>query len=159
MVAWREVEVRSSCSGWCGCSQCLLQCMLIYTDFNIEDSVKKFSRCIHKSFRFLPQPQNTSSHVYVQVQQYLGRAGLNPTGWGWKVLDVKLILKDTDLPPAPWPLLKVIRWHCKTNCMRTTCSCQKHGLLCFQACGECRGVSCTSAWHSEVAEPFDEDDM
>lgn len=129
---------------------------------------EKFSQKVATSSVFVhpqvlpPTASATKYHsfrVYLQVQQWLGRADLNPTDWGWNVKDGKLTPKETDLPPAPPALLKVIRCNCKTSCTRATCSCRKHGLLCSPACGECRGVSCTNAPHPEIADSFDEDDM
>lgn len=97
-----------------------------------------------------------SFRVYLQVQEWMGRAGLIPTDWGWQMANGRLIPIETDLPPAPSALLNVIRCNCKTDCTSARCSCKKHGLQCSLACGECRGVSCANAPHPEIGSSIDE---
>ncbi len=44
---------------------------------------------------------------------------------------------QTNMPPAPDDLLKIIRCCCKTNCDSKQCTCRRHGLDCSLGCGEC----------------------
>ncbi|KAJ8398451.1 hypothetical protein AAFF_G00427060 [Aldrovandia affinis] len=58
-----------------------------------------------------------SLRVYYQVQQWKGTVDeLLPQEWGWKESDGGLVPVQTDLPPAPLELLRVIRCTCKTDC-------------------------------------------
>ncbi|KAJ8417704.1 hypothetical protein AAFF_G00225470 [Aldrovandia affinis] len=60
-----------------------------------------------------------SLRVYYQVQQWKGTVDeLLPQEWGWKESDGGLVPVQTDLPPAPLELLRVIRCTCKTDCMQ-----------------------------------------
>ena len=64
----------------------------------------------------------------------------------------------TDLDAAPANVLKFIRYKCKltgkNSCGTKLCSCQKSGLRCLMACGECRGQSCNN---TGIAAEFDGD--
>jgi len=86
-----------------------------------------------------------SLRVYHQVQVWKGRRDILPENWGWKVVNGKLAAVQTDKPPAPENLLKVIRCKCKSDCHTTRCTCKKHGLPCSLMCGECKGVSCLNS--------------
>ena len=46
----------------------------------------------------------------------------------------------------------MIHCNCTTDCSTARCSCQKHGLPCSLACGQCRGSDCQNA------SPYIEDD-
>lgn len=70
---------------------------------------------------------------------------LEPTEWGWQMVDdqLKAITSDTEI--APENILKVIRCNCKNNenqCGTNRCSCRKNGLSCVTTCGECHGEEC-----------------
>ena len=82
-----------------------------------------------------------------------------PESWGWTLLDSGLYPTKTDMPPAPDDLLKVIRCNCSTDCSSARCSCQKHGLKCSLACGQCRGTACinASAFVTDDEENIDEE--
>lgn len=87
-----------------------------------------------------------SYRVYLQVQHWMyGDLDLEPTDWGWALLDNRFIPIKTEKPPAPENLLKIIKCNCKTNCDSRRCTCRKHGLECTLGCGECRGIDCTNA--------------
>ena len=68
-----------------------------------------------------------------------------------------------DTPVAPSDLLKIIHCNCSTDCNTARCTCQKHGMKCSPACGQCRGSACLNASplleaddHTDTEE---EDDM
>ena len=86
----------------------------------------------------------------------LDTTALNPTDWGWKREDGKLVPIPTDLEPAPDDLLKVIRCNCKSSsanqCSSNICTCRKNGLHCIAACGGCRGESCFNAQQVTMRE-------
>ena len=78
---------------------------------------------------------------------------LQPTDWGWRLDNSRLVPFATEYPPAPANLLNIIRCKCKTNCDSRRCSCRKHGLDCSVACTECRGQSCSN---SQMVIPEDD---
>lgn len=88
--------------------------------------------------------------VHVQVVQWktLMSDDLEPAEWGWKVHDGAYVPIDTNMPPAPNALLKVIHCSCKpstdSSCGTLRCSCRKHGLPCFADCLHCCGTKCTN---------------
>jgi len=87
-----------------------------------------------------------SFRVYFQIQEWKGNgSGMQPTAWGWKECDGKLITVLTDLPPAPDELLKIIRCNCHTDCSSMRCTCKKYNVKCSSACGNCKGTACTNS--------------
>ena len=87
-----------------------------------------------------------SYRVFFQICQWKNsECDMLPESWGWTLSDSGLYPTKTDLPPAPNDLLKVIRCNCSADCSSARCSCQKHGLKCSLACGQCRGTACTNA--------------
>lgn len=85
-----------------------------------------------------------SLRVYYQVQVWTGSDKLNPTDWGWHLTTAGTFAPhQTDMPPAPTSLLKLIRCKCKTSCGKK-CGCRKRGLKCSEACSECQG-SCLNS--------------
>ena len=64
------------------------------------------------------------------------------------------------MQPAPESVLKFVRckWKLtsKNLCRTHLCLCQKHGLKCMVACGECRGESCGNSVDI-IEEDYDED--
>ena len=46
---------------------------------------------------------------------------------------------------------------CKTGCANMRCTCNKNGLSCTTACGECRGISCENAMHLDDSTLSDEE--
>ncbi|KAG1690300.1 hypothetical protein GQR58_007643 [Nymphon striatum] len=77
-----------------------------------------------------------SLRVYYQVQQWKGIAAneLRPCDWGWQKSSSGLVPVQTDLPPAPKELLKMIRCNCQTDCSSLKCTCKKHDIECSAAC-------------------------
>ena len=84
-----------------------------------------------------------SFRTYLQVQTWLGNE-LNPTEWGWRMVENKYVPIKTTIAPAPERLLKVVKCSCKSNCDTRRCSCRKHGLACTEGCSECRGTDCSN---------------
>ena len=87
-----------------------------------------------------------SYRIFLQICQWKDLAcDLEPSLWGWAQTVGGLFPITTDLPPAPEDLLKIIRCNCTTDCSSGRCSCQKHGMKCSLACGQCRGSACSNA--------------
>ena len=82
-----------------------------------------------------------SLRVYPQIQEWLG-VEMSSVDSGWQVSVGNLLLIMTDLQPAPQN--PESRCGCKSGCDTMSCSCRKHGMTCFTACSECRGV-CANA--------------
>ena len=101
-----------------------------------------------------------TSNTYFKVAQWkqLDLECLNPFCWGWKKTESSMEPTKTDLDPAPEWLLKVIRCNCKSTslrqCSSKSCSCQRNGLHCVDACGDCHGEGCGNS----EPPPVDSDD-
>ena len=70
----------------------------------------------------------------------------------------------TDIAALPETLLKFVRCKCKLStknpCGTNICSCNKNGLKCVTACGDCQGKSCQNAEEISLSpenEEFDQD--
>ena len=104
-----------------------------------------------------------SLRVHFQVCQWLhlDLNILDPSKWGWKIEDGCLMPIKTDLPPAPECILKFIRCNCKVNsrnpCGTRTCTCQKNGIRCVTACGDCRGIFCNNLKSENDDESSDDE--
>ena len=96
-----------------------------------------------------------SLRVYLQVREWKGSAELHPTDWGWQKCDEGFVPLQTDLPPAPEHLLRVIRCNCKTDCSTLRCSCKKHNIECTPACGNCKGTGCTNVSYDNDSDDID----
>ena len=68
--------------------------------------------------------------------------GANSGDLSIELMRISPTIKYIGIEPAPQELLKMIRCNCTTDCSSARCSCQKHGLPCTQACGQCRGSGC-----------------
>eukprot|EP00745_Piridium_sociabile_P007798 TRINITY_DN15240_c0_g2_i1.p1 TRINITY_DN15240_c0_g2~~TRINITY_DN15240_c0_g2_i1.p1 ORF type:complete len:104 (-),score=14.59 TRINITY_DN15240_c0_g2_i1:515-826(-) len=86
-------------------------------------------------------------------------ADMAPELWGWQLVCGRLEPRETDLPPAPEDLLKVIRCNCKKDCSSKRCTCRKHGLECSVACGQCQGFSCSNSPSPQEADDLDLPDL
>ena len=87
-----------------------------------------------------------SYRVFLQICQWKNHlCDLQVDSWGWIHSDSGYFPILTDIAPAPADLLKIIRCNCATDCSSSRCSCQKHGMKCSMACGQCRGTACTNA--------------
>ena len=101
-----------------------------------------------------------SYRVYLQVCQWKSSAcSLPAESWGWKLMESEFYPNLSDLPPAPEELLKIIRCNCTTDCSSARCSCQKHGLQCTLACGQCRGSACINASSFMIEDDDDEEEF
>ncbi|CAH0556725.1 unnamed protein product [Brassicogethes aeneus] len=103
-------------------------------------------------------PTSVAAHqhlfrVYYQVQVWLGYQ-LDPTDWGWKLVNNTLEPVQTLLPPAPDKLLNTIFCNCKKGCS-AKCGCKKIGLFCSLACTNCEGRSCSNVESPTVEDSFD----
>jgi hypothetical protein len=110
--------------------------------------------------RILPPTSSSakyhSQRVYHQVQEWSG-VHLRAEDWGWKTNNGMMVPVHTDLKPAPDNLLEAINCNCKADCGTLRCSCRKHGLECSPACGECKGLLCSTV---TLPEPeSDNEDM
>ena len=100
-----------------------------------------------------------SYRVFYQVCMWKSRdINLLPEDWGWCKRNAIMFPIQTDLPPAPDDLLKVIRCCCQTECNSQRCNCRKHNLKCTQACGKCRGSDCSNGSVSQVDEEESDDE-
>ncbi len=87
-----------------------------------------------------------SRRVYYQIMEWKGlEESMTPTEWGWDFDDGRYMPKQTDQPPAPKELLEIFRCNCRKQCNTNRCTCRKHGLLCSDICGDCRGTSCANS--------------
>ena len=68
-----------------------------------------------------------------------------PNEWGWEETDLGWSPISTDVPPAPEELFKV-------DCSSQRCSCKKHGVKFFLACGSCKGSVCQNASCFDVSD-------
>ncbi len=99
-----------------------------------------------------------SLRVFYQIQEWKGLADdLVPSDWGWYLDGGMYLPIQTDQPAAPSSLLEVIRCCCKTDCTSRHCTCQKHGLTCSPACGECRWTSCANSPRPDLDVDDDHD--
>ena len=102
-----------------------------------------------------------SKRVFLQINQWKDpECDMQPEEWGWTCTATGLHPIATKKPPAPAELLKIIRCNCTTDCSSARCSCQKHGMRCSMACGQCQGTSCSNAtaFVEEMDREGDSDD-
>ncbi|XP_044579087.1 uncharacterized protein LOC123261518 [Cotesia glomerata] len=107
-------------------------------------------------------PTSVAAHqhlfrIYYQVQVWLGYQ-LDPTDWGWKLVNNILEPVQTLLPPAPEKLLNTIFCNCKKGCS-AKCGCKKVGLSCSLACTNCQGWSCSNIESQTMEDSFDSDEV
>ena len=97
----------------------------------------------------LPQTSDAatfhSQRTQLQMQSWMNKEKLNPSEWGWKLHNERLVPIKCSKSAAPSKLLNVIRCNCKTNCDTRRCTCRKNGLECSSACGECKRNSCSNS--------------
>ena len=78
-----------------------------------------------------------SYRVFLQVNQQKDTdCDMLPESWGWKN-DGGLRPIPTDIAAALDELLRINQCNCTTDCATARCSCQKHGMNCSVACGQC----------------------
>ena len=114
----------------------------------IRDRPKSSHRqCMLATTESAPTSSGASFHslrVYLQVQEWKQNQ-LRPQDSGWRLSNGRLLPILTDRPPAYQSLLEMIRYNCRTDCNTQQCSCKKHGLGCWSACGVCKGESCLNS--------------
>jgi len=81
---------------------------------------------------------------------------MDPSEWGWKVQEEKLVPVMTDKSPAPDALIKMIHCDCSVGYNTLRCTCRKHGLECTSASGHCQDDICDNMINDPVIE--DDDD-
>ena len=79
--------------------------------------------------------------------------------WDWEVAEGLMLPTLTDIATASENLLNGIICNCNADCQSARCSCQKRGLVCTSACGECGGESCASALSNFMYIGDDDDDV
>jgi hypothetical protein len=133
--------------------------LILYNGTSMDSLValryKRFREKVAKSSKYVeardlpPTPASAKFHslrVYYQIQVWRGDAGdMDPTEWGWKVLNHQMLPVKTDMLAAPDDLLYSFRCSCKTGCESKRCTCRKHGLSCTSACEDCKGLSCSNS--------------
>lgn len=127
--------------------------------------VEKFSMKVATSAGYVPPeklPPTSdaarfhSQRTYHQVQAWLAN-DLPPQEWGWQVCADELYPVRMQQSAAPEKLLQVIRCNCSGNCQKKNCTCQKNGLRCSSACGQCKGISCLNGPQIESGIEDDDD--
>ena len=108
---------------------------------------KKNARKSSSAFQIASLPPTSAAarqhsfRTYCQVQQWLEN-DINPTAWGWILLNGSLAPVSTDLPPAPDKLMHVVSCRCKFGCTGG-CGCRRSGMPCSPICS-CTEQSCTN---------------
>ena len=75
------------------------------------------------------------------MQSWLGN-DLEPTDWGYKIVESSLVPIIMDGQPAPPELLKIIRCGCKGYCDTNQCTYKSNGLYCTNVCAQCENGIC-----------------
>ena len=88
--------------------------------------------------------QQHSFWVYLEVMdwKYLQEAHIDPLEWDWFLCNGLYYPVYTEQLAAPADWLRFVSCKCKLFSKRpcsTNCSCEKNGLYCVAACGNCRG--------------------
>jgi hypothetical protein len=119
-------------------------------------SEKVMKSSVHVEPQMLPPSSAAAryhSHcVYYQVMEWRGELEMDPTEWGWHVVNNTYMPTTTDLPAAPSELLDIIFCGCRKDCSSRKCSCRKYGIACTSVCSECRGTSCSNSQISDITE-------
>ena len=125
-----------------------------------EKVAKSLSRVEPKSLPPTSAAAKYHSHrVFYQVcHRKNSECELLAESLGWKLTENGYYPITSDLPPAPEELLKIVRCNCTTDYSNIRCSCQKHGLKCTLACGQCRGSACSNAGIVQVEDDDEMDD-
>ena len=83
-----------------------------------------------------------SYRVYYTIQTWL-KNPLQPTEWGWTIVNDHYVPVTTNLKAAPDELMSIIYCNCKTGCKNNQCSCRKNGLNYGPGCANCMD-NCTN---------------
>ncbi|CAH1098710.1 unnamed protein product [Psylliodes chrysocephalus] len=81
---------------------------------------------------------------------------LNPTDWGWKSVEYKLVPIFTSKPLLPDKFIKKFTCSCKRGCTKK-CFCKKMGLRCTQFCKVYKDRDCENSENMLTIQDFDED--
>jgi len=81
--------------------------------------------------------------------------GAMRVGLGKKSHSAGLVPVETDLPPAPKSVLRLISCTCK-KCERVR-GCRRAGIECSPFCSPCPGISCSNI--ESIRESEEEDDL
>ena len=126
---------------------------LRYFMFNRIIAKKKLST----SFQLASLPPTSAAaeqhsyRVYLQVQEWLGNC-LDPTKWGWSMIEKSLKPVPTTKEAAPLKLLNLVSCNCKVAC-NNRCKCAQFGMHCSAMCGECQGTNCENSVEIILEEP------
>ena len=88
-----------------------------------------------------------SYRVYHTIQTWLENP-LQPTEWGWTIVNDHYVPVTTNLKAAPDELMSIIYCNCKTGCKNNQCSCRKNGLNYGPGCAKCMD-NCTRECNRE----------
>lgn len=94
-----------------------------------------------------------SRRTFHQVQTWQEHC-LDPSDWGWKLLNKSLTPIYTTKGPAPAKIVSLIICGCNKGCGKK-CKCVKANLRCTIMCKNCRGQSCTN---TETINIVDDDE-
>ena len=123
--------------------------------------MKKFEKNVIKSLKHFDVknlPPTTSAakyhsyRVYYQVQVWLGNKTLQPTDWGWELINGHLFPRKMDNAPAPQSLLKIIKCGCKLHCENNQCTCRRNGLFCTELCDNCSFGNCNNVDNPDLLD-------
>ena len=81
---------------------------------------------------------------------------LDPTKYGWRLIDGQREPIATSLPVAPSSLLNLSKCSCKTGCTSSRCSCGKRNVQCSGYCG-CDASKCENSNILEEQENLESD--
>ena len=89
--------------------------------------------------------------AYLQVHDWmlLQTQSLDPTKFGWQVIDSTFHPIGTTAPIAPDALLKFICCSCKTECNNNRCGCKRSNVNCLTAC-KCNEDICKNRKDEEI---------
>ena len=93
--------------------------------------------------------------THYQVMVWMGVGGIQPTDWGWREEEGRLVPQMIEKSPAPEALLKMIHCNCTSGCETLRCTCLRYGLDCTSACGSCQDRQCENIVN---VSPLDDDD-
>ena len=82
---------------------------------------------------------------------------LNPSTWGWRVINGMMMPVEMTKPVAPDKLLKIIKCSVKQIVYVLTAHADNMVHIVLKMCGECRGISCLNS-EQIVSDEYDIND-
>jgi len=84
---------------------------------------------------------------------------MEPSEWGWKMEEDKLVSVLTDKSSAPDALTQMIHCNCLEGCNTLRCTCRKHGLECrpTSACRHYQDGNCNNMTNDPVIDDYKDD--